>query len=215
MNIIAVNGSPRKNWNTATLLQKALEGAEAQGAKTELIHLYEHNYRGCVSCFSCKRKGGPCGVCAMQDGLTPVLAKLRAADAVIFGSPIYFMNLSSGMSACLERFLFPGTIYSDEVPTVFTRQIATGFIYTMNMTAEQMTSYGLAEKWSIYHFFTKVLLGIEPRVLYAYDTYQFPDYAVYESSKFPEARKRQQREQQFPKDCEQAVAMGRALAGKA
>ena len=55
MNIIAVNGSPRKNWNTATLLQKALEGAEAQGAKTELIHLYEHNYRGCVSCFFCFR----------------------------------------------------------------------------------------------------------------------------------------------------------------
>jgi multimeric flavodoxin WrbA len=40
MNILAINGSPRKTWNTATLLNNALEGAISQGAKTELIHLY-------------------------------------------------------------------------------------------------------------------------------------------------------------------------------
>jgi len=39
MKIIAINGSPRKNWNTATLLEKALKGAASQGAKTSLIHL--------------------------------------------------------------------------------------------------------------------------------------------------------------------------------
>ncbi|XWX63056.1 flavodoxin family protein [Desulfitobacterium sp. AusDCA] len=48
MKVIAINGSPRKNKNTATLLNKALEGAE-----TELIHLYDLNYKGCVSCFAC------------------------------------------------------------------------------------------------------------------------------------------------------------------
>ena len=42
MKVIAVNGSPRKNWNTATLLQKALEGSKSVGADTELIHLYEN-----------------------------------------------------------------------------------------------------------------------------------------------------------------------------
>ncbi|MCK9558405.1 MAG: NAD(P)H-dependent oxidoreductase, partial [Candidatus Cloacimonetes bacterium] len=41
MNIIAFNGSPRKSWNTATLLNKALEGATSAGAETELIHLYD------------------------------------------------------------------------------------------------------------------------------------------------------------------------------
>ncbi len=215
MRVIALNGSPRKNWNTATLLQKALEGAKGQGAETELIHLYELSYRGCTSCFSCKRKGGRRGVCAMQDDLTPVLEKLRAADAILFGSPIYFMNLSSSMSACLERFLFPGTIYHDAVPTVFKKSIATGFIYTMNMTAEQVESYELKQKWDIYHFFTKILLGIQPKVLYAYDTYQFPDYAAYESSKFSVAQKEKQRAEQFPVDCEQAFALGAALAGSA
>ena len=54
MHVIAINGSPRKNWNTATLLNKALEGASSQGATTELIHLYGLNFKGCVSCFACK-----------------------------------------------------------------------------------------------------------------------------------------------------------------
>ena len=51
MKVIAFNGGPRKNWNTAMLLEKALEGAKSQGAETELIHLYELNYKGCISCF--------------------------------------------------------------------------------------------------------------------------------------------------------------------
>ena len=46
MNIMAFNGSPRKDWNTANLLNKALEGAASKGATTELIHLYDLNYKG-------------------------------------------------------------------------------------------------------------------------------------------------------------------------
>ncbi len=51
MKVIAINGSPRKRWNTATLLEKALEGAASQGAETELIHLYDIDFKGCTSCF--------------------------------------------------------------------------------------------------------------------------------------------------------------------
>ena len=52
--IIAINGSPRKNFNTGTLLKKALEGAESKRADTELINLYELNYKGCNSFFCVK-----------------------------------------------------------------------------------------------------------------------------------------------------------------
>ncbi len=58
MKVFAVNGSPRKNWNTAALLSKALEGAASLGAETELIHLYDLSFKGCVSCFTCKLRGG-------------------------------------------------------------------------------------------------------------------------------------------------------------
>ena len=58
MKVMAINGSPRKEWNTATLLEKALEGAASQGAETELIHLYDLSFKGCKSCFACKTRGG-------------------------------------------------------------------------------------------------------------------------------------------------------------
>jgi multimeric flavodoxin WrbA len=45
MKVIAINGSPRKKWNTATLLEKALEGAASEGAETEIIHLYDLNFK--------------------------------------------------------------------------------------------------------------------------------------------------------------------------
>ena len=59
MKVIAVNGSPRKKWNTATLLERALEGAASKGAETELVHLYDLDFKGCVSCFACKMIDGP------------------------------------------------------------------------------------------------------------------------------------------------------------
>src|SRR5450759_4537526 len=90
MKIIAFNGSPRKEWNTATLLKKALEGASSQGAKTELIHLYNLNYKGCISCFACKEKGGRSyGKCVIKDALKPIFKRTEESDAIIFGSPIY------------------------------------------------------------------------------------------------------------------------------
>ena len=74
MLVIAVNGSPRKTWNTATLLKEVLKGARAAGADTELVHLYDLDYAGCKSCFACKKVGGRSyGRCAVRDGLRPIL----------------------------------------------------------------------------------------------------------------------------------------------
>ena len=77
MKVLGINGSPRKKWNTATLLKHDLEGAASQGAETELVHLYDLEYKGCISCFSCKQVGGKSeGRCAMEDGATPILKKI-------------------------------------------------------------------------------------------------------------------------------------------
>ena len=78
MKVMAFNGSARKSWNTATLLSKTLEGAVARGALTELVHLYDVDFKGCVSCFACKTKGGKSyGRCAVKDGLAPLLRKVE------------------------------------------------------------------------------------------------------------------------------------------
>ena len=108
MKVIAVNGSPRKKWNTATLLEKALEGAASRGAETELVHLYDLNFKGCISCFACKTIDGPSyGRCAVKDGLAPLLEKIAQADAMVLGSPIYYGTVTGETRSFMERLFFP------------------------------------------------------------------------------------------------------------
>lgn len=73
-----VNGGPRKNKNTAQMLESAMQGAKDAGAEVELVHLYDLDYKGCKSCFACQLKNAKTdGVCAIRDGLRPVLEKAR------------------------------------------------------------------------------------------------------------------------------------------
>ncbi|HWQ42110.1 MAG TPA: flavodoxin family protein [Desulfosporosinus sp.] len=212
MKLIAINGSPRKTWNTATLLNKALDGAASQGAETELINLYELNFKGCISCFACKRKHGVHGKCALKDDLTGVLEKLETVDALIFGSPIYYMNITAGMTAFLERFLFSHSIYSAEIPTVFPRKIQSGFIYTMNATEKVLEEFGVKQNLTLREAMIAKTLGKPLTSLYSSNTYQFSDYDQYESSMFSEEAKAKHRAEQFPIDCQKAFDMGLALA---
>jgi multimeric flavodoxin WrbA len=129
MNVIAINGSPPKEWNTATLLEHALVGAASQGAETELIHLYDVDYKGCTSCFACKLKGGKSyGMCAMKDGLTPILEKIAGAEALILGSPIYFGIVTGEMRSFMERRFFLNLTYTRPPQSLAFRNIRTAFV---------------------------------------------------------------------------------------
>ena len=111
MKFYAVNGSPRKNWNTATLLDHALEGIKSvvPEADCERIDLYDHTYTGCISCFACKRVGGKSfGKCAKKDEITEVIDKLSEADGIIFGSPVYFAHPSGRLLAFMDRAFYSG-----------------------------------------------------------------------------------------------------------
>jgi multimeric flavodoxin WrbA len=122
--LLAINGSPRTKSNTATVLNHALEGAASQGAETELVNLYELNFKGCISCFSCKlKKGEGYGRCAVNDELTPILKKVAEADAIILGSPIYLGTVTGEMSSFLERLIFPYLVYDVNHSTLFKRRL--------------------------------------------------------------------------------------------
>lgn len=210
--VIAINGSPRKNRNTGILLQKALEGAESRGAETELIHLYDLDYKGCISCFACKLKGGKSyGKCAYRDGLTNVLQQIEQADAVILGSPIYFGTVTGQMHSFLERLRFPYTPYTEGYKSIFGRKIPTGFIYTMNVTAEQMKESGYEEGLRFAESSLERAFGYFES-LAVYDTYQFDDYSKYVVTVFDMEKKARVREEQFPGDCQKAFEMGRRFA---
>jgi multimeric flavodoxin WrbA len=212
MIVMAFNGSPRKKWNTATLLQKALDGAGSQGAETELIHLYDLNYKGCISCFACKTIGGKSyGKCAVQDDLAPVFTRIEQADALILGSPIYWGTVSGEMKSFMERLLFQYATYTDPPGSLFPRKIRTGFIYTMNVTEEIMKEWGYAVNFNRNESAFKRILG-ESEYICSFDTYQFDDYSKVLATRFDPVKKKKRHEEVFPKDCDKAFEMGARFA---
>jgi multimeric flavodoxin WrbA len=208
MKVIAVNGSPRKNWNTAALLQRALEGAASKGAVTELIHLYDYHYQGCISCFACKLKGGQSyGRCAVNDPLTPILQKAAEADAIVLGSPIYFGEIASGIRAFLERLMFQYLVYDSKHSTLFPRRIPVGFIYTMNVPQDYLKQTGYEQSLKRTEMAMGRIFG-SSESLFVTDTYQFDDYSKYETSAFNVEAKAARRKEIFPLDCQKAFEMG-------
>jgi len=210
--VIAINGSPRKKWNTATLLNKALEGAASQGASTELIHLYDLSYKGCISCFACKLKGGESyGKCVCKDELTPIFEKIAQADALILGSPIYLGTATGEMRSFMERLIFPYFVYDENYSTLFDKKIPTGFIYTMGANDKQMQDMRYHDHLQITEWAMKSVFGASESLLVT-DTYQFDDYSKYVSSKFNPEEKAKRQQEEFPRDCEKAFAMGAKFA---
>lgn len=213
MKVMAVNGSPRKRWNTALLLESALEGAASHGAETELVHLYDLDFRGCSSCFACKlRQGESLGRCAQTDDLAPILAMVEDVDALILGSPLYFGSATGEMRSFLERLLFPYLAYSAPPRGLFPRKIHVGYIYTMNMTsAEEMQTRGVAAHLAAGERTLGMIFG-DCEALHSFDTLQFSDYTAVVSDLFDAAHKAQRREQEFPQDRDKAFALGARLA---
>lgn len=211
----ALNGSPRKKWNTAMLLENALAGVASQGAETELINLYDLSYKGCTSCFACKLKGGKSyGTCAMNDELSPVLDKLTHADALILGSPIYFGTVTGEMKSFLERLLFPYLAYTRPPSTLFGRRIPTAFIYTMNVSEEVMKQWQYPVHFKSNETFLGSIFG-QCETLYSHETLQFEDYGKVVFSYCDPEERRQRRINVFPEDCTRAFELGAGLLNSA
>ncbi len=206
MKVLAVNGSPRKKYNTATLLQHALDGAKSVNAETELVHLADYKFSGCISCFACKRKGAkPTGRCAVQDELSPVLEKALTCNSLFLGSPIYLGDVTGAMRSFMERLVFPSISYSDASYSNFTGSVSSAFIYTMNMTnhAESLFEYVFRMNSSV----LQTLKGTSDYYV-AGDTYQFDDYSKYDAAMFNPEHKAKVRDEQFPAHCKQVFEMG-------
>ena len=99
MNALGIIGSARKNGNTATLVNAALQAMEAEGIQTQAIVLDEYDFGGCRGCEGCRNT---CH-CVLRDGMQEIYPLLREADAIVLGSPTHFYNVSSAVSKFFER----------------------------------------------------------------------------------------------------------------
>ena len=215
MKALFINGSPRKNGNTAQLLKRAMDGAREAGAEVELVNLYDRNlnYKGCMSCFACKLKGGKKGVCSFKDDLQPILQKAVEADVLVCGSPNYCGYPSAALRAFMERMEFPAVNYSDYSNPVVLKRICSATIYTMNCPNEEV--YRQMNYPILMDTAAKQLAVFGPtEILCSYDTYQFSNYDRYDAATFSEAHKAEVRETQFPIDLEKAYELGKRLVKK-
>jgi multimeric flavodoxin WrbA len=102
MKVVALNGSARKDGNTAILLKVVLDELQAEQIETEMIQLGGERISGCIACYKCqKNKDGKCVLKA--DRANEYIRKMREADGILLGSPTYVADITANLKAILER----------------------------------------------------------------------------------------------------------------
>ena len=99
-NILVVQGGGRINGNTSQLADSFIQGAKEAGHTVEKISLNKNEVKGCIGCNAC-RYGKPC---VQRDDFNEMVPKIKAADLIVFASPLLFWTLSSNIKAFIERF---------------------------------------------------------------------------------------------------------------
>lgn len=210
--IMIIDGGPRKNMNTAQMLQKIAEGAKSVSEDIEVktVRLYDMEYKGCMSCMACKLTGKASKVCKFKDALTPVLQEVSEADGLVMGSPIYFSEVTAQLRAFQERLLFPWLSYNDWTVTAVKRMPVI-ISFTMNANPEQAKA--IYQMQTIVENCFASALG-KPEHVDAYNTYQVKNYDRYELAGFPEPMKRQWRDEHWEEDLQKAFDAGKRMADK-
>ncbi len=213
--VYAINGSPRRNKNTASMLDSFLKGVETnEGFTTERIDLFDYNIRGCTSCFGCKKRDpATYGKCVLKDDVGNILDKVLDADGIVFGSPVYFGNVTGQMLCFLERLLYPLMSYEENFKILSTSRIPTAFIYTMSATEEESTKFGYDNLWKIMENHIGTVFS-EPERICAYYTYQFDNYSTYHSEVFDESDRAKYRDLKFPDELREAYEAGKRMGSK-
>lgn len=193
------------------LLGKIAEGAASKGAESEIVHLRDLQFTGCISCFECKRVGGRSyGTCVVRDGASEALERAVDADVLVLGTPFYFGAETSFMRAFMERLFFASMLYKKENRYLSKHKRGTALVYTMNVPQEIMTAYGYDRITAAAKDRMTALYG-SCESLIACDTKQFDDYSSYESEMFDAAEKQRRHETVFPQELQLAFELGQNL----
>ena len=204
----AVNASPRKGWNTDTLVCEAAKGAESVGATVQKFDLFKlEKYTGCISCFGCKKEKFK-GRCICRDGLTPVLDAIREADGLIIGSPNYLSEMTASFRALYERLIFQNLTYNAETPCCNENPTPTLLIMTCNAPDTMFAGLVGGYQQTLNRF-------VGPTdTLISGDTLQLKDYSKtdWPWTMFDPEAKKQRHETVFPQECQLAFEKGVALA---
>lgn len=123
MKVVAINGSARKNGNTAQMIQRVFTQLEAEGIETEMIQLGGKKMHGCIACYKCvKNKDRKCAI--DNDFMNECIEAMDKADGVVLASPTYFANVSTEMKALIDRAGVVGRVNDD----MFARKVGAAVV---------------------------------------------------------------------------------------
>ncbi|MEG0919429.1 MAG: flavodoxin family protein [Anaerovoracaceae bacterium] len=114
--VIGICGSPRKGKHTETLMEHIFEGCKAEGAEVEMITIHDKDLKPCTGCLSCQ-KGGTCPV---KDDITKIFEKIKEADGIVMGSPVFFCDVTAQMKMILDRSFAYWPINGNKVGAIAT-----------------------------------------------------------------------------------------------
>ena len=102
MKVLLINGSPRKDGNTAIALNEMIKDFESQGIETELLHIGGKDIRGCIACGKCRQLGH----CVFDDIVVQASQKLAEADGLVVGSPVYYASANGTVVSFMDRLFY-------------------------------------------------------------------------------------------------------------
>lgn len=211
--IVAINASPRTEWNTGTLIRDAADGAKSEGAEIKVFDLYKlEKYTGCISCFGCKLAPNE-GKCIYKDGLSPVLEAIRNADGLIIGSPNYLGDVSAGFRALYERLIFQSLTYKTDPRSYNERKIPVLFIMTSNTPKEFYAPAGYRKMLKGYQKSLEAFVG-NTKLFIAGNTLQVKDYSRFNWTMFDPDAKKEHHDKVFPEERKKVFALGAEMIRK-
>ena len=98
--VLILEGSPRRNGNSAILSEEFARGAKEAGGDVEKVWITGKKIAGCLGCNGCYRNGGEC---VLKDDMAEIREKMLAADVIVLVSPIYFYSMTAQMKAVIDR----------------------------------------------------------------------------------------------------------------
>lgn len=105
MKVVAFNGSPKKEGNTALALKLVTDELEKEGIETEIVHVGNKVVRGCIACGRCREyKNEQCVL--IDDEVNEWIQLMKQADGLLLGSPVHFAAIGGALKSFLDRAFY-------------------------------------------------------------------------------------------------------------
>lgn len=155
MKVLAINGSPHEKGCTFTAISLLAEELKRQKIETEIVSIGTKPLQGCIACGKCRENG----LCIFDDIVNVCIKKMKEADGIIIGSPVYYSGISGQMKSFLDRFFYVGPDLRFKVGVAVTSLRRSGGVDTFH---QLNNFFNLAQVITVPSFYWNVIHGSTP-----------------------------------------------------